>query len=202
MREETTESRGKLSAFVRGLFGNNPNCKHEIKPEMPEQLKQESDPEKAKQFWQLMVPMTAKVPDYKNINAPMSVEEMKVCMVPVEWRIRDMSIGSICIETKRLHSLFQRMDEFLELSRRISREPADAYKRIPAHVSTQIRVGKIQEQMRAIRFRLEIRDYSCKAEMQILKDRLYQLYGEAKVIDPEGTARYERMIDKQMRRAR
>ena len=147
-------------------------------------------------------PMTARVPDYKNINAPMSVEEMKICMVPYLWRMEEAVTGQTKTKTKALHRLFVKMDEFLEDSRRISREPADAYKRIPAHVSTQIRVGKIQEQMRAIRFRLEIRDYSCKAEMQILKDRLYQLYGEAKVIDPEGTARYERMIDKQMRRAR
>ena len=196
MREETAESRGKLSAFVSGLFGKNPNCKHTTTPEFPKEVEQEEP-------WKpTMPPMTARVPDYKNINAPMSVEEMKVCMVPVEWRVRDIVLNGLWSKTKKLHSLFQSMDEFLEISRKISREPADAYKRIPAHVSTQIRVGKIQEQMRAIRFRLEIRDYSNLVEMQILKDRLYQLYGEAKVIDPEGTARYERMIDKQMRRAR
>ena len=64
------------------------------------------------------------------------------------------------------------------------------------------RITGIQQQMSAVRFRLDIHDYRGNLEKDILQDRLYELYYQAKEIDPEGTARFERMIDKRMRKVR
>ena len=94
------------------------------------------------------------------------------------------------------------MTRFLEESRMISKQEVDRYKNLPAEVPQQIRIRGIQEQMSAIRFRLDVSDYKNILEMQILKNKLFELYQVAKEVDPEGVARYERMIDKKMRRAR
>ena len=84
----------------------------------------------------------------------------------------------------------------------ISKQEVDRYKNLPEEVPQQIRIRGIQEQMSAIRFRLDVSDYKNILEMQILKNKLSELYQVAKEVDPEGVARYERMIDKKMRRAR
>ena len=202
MREETKESRRKLSDFVRKVFGSNPNCRHKIEPTftdmegLVEQLEETEVPGTVDEAIQEPV-LRARI-NYRNLKAPMTAEEMTVCMIPREW-YKD-KVGLMAIQ--QFQELFKRMDEFLEISRKISKEAVDSHRRLPSNVPDEFRVRRIQEQMRAIRFRLDIRDYNSKAEMEILKDRLYQLYQEAKVVDPEGTARYERMIDKQMRRAK
>ena len=98
--------------------------------------------------------------------------------------------------------MLQNMTRFLEESRIISKQAVDRYKNLPAEVPQQIRIRGIQEQMSAIRFRLDCSDYENVLEMEILKNRLYELYQVAKEVDPEGTTRYERHIDKQMRKAR
>ena len=59
----------------------------------------------------------------------------------------------------------------------------------------------IQEQMNAVRYRLEYTDYRTTAEAKILKHRLHELYQAAKTMDPDGVRRYERMIDKKRKKA-
>lgn len=61
-------------------------------------------------------------------------------------------------------------------------------------------VERIQRQMSAIRFRLAIHDYSGTLEKTALVGKLYELYKEAREIDPEGTAKFEQMVDKRMRK--
>lgn len=135
------------------------------------------------------------VASYTNPNAPMTYHEM-ILLVP-----RDILFPKHP-KHKAVFGLLQNMARFLEDSRIISRQPVDRYKNLPDEVPQQIRIRGIQEQMSAIRFRLDVRDYKNILEMEILKNRLYELYRVAKEVDPEGVARYERMIDKKMRRAK
>lgn len=135
------------------------------------------------------------VASYTNPNAPMTYHEM-VLLVPKDiWYPRHP-------KHKAVFGLLRRMDRFLEESRIISMQPVDLNKNLPDEVPKPIRIRGIQEQMSAVRFRLDIRDYQNVLEMEILKNRLYELYRVAKEVGPEGVARYERMIDKKMRRAR
>lgn len=135
------------------------------------------------------------VASYTNPNAPLTFAEMKL-LVPLEiWNPKHP-------KHRAVFGLLRSMEQFLEDSRMVSRQPVDRYKNLPEGVSQAIRIRGIQEQMGAIRFRLDSSDYANVLEMEILKNRLYELYQVAKVVDPEGTARYERHIDKQMRKAR
>lgn len=59
----------------------------------------------------------------------------------------------------------------------------------------------VQEQMQAVRFRLSIHDYSGITEKKVLEARLFDLYETAKIIDPHGTARFERRVDKRIKKA-
>lgn len=135
------------------------------------------------------------VASYTNPNAPMTYQEMAL-LVP-----RDMWLPKHP-KHRAVFGLLQNMTRFLEESRIISKQAVDRYKNLPAEVPQQIRIRGIQEQMSAIRFRLDCSDYENVLEMEILKNRLYELYQVAKEVDPEGTTRYERHIDKQMRKAR
>lgn len=135
------------------------------------------------------------VASYTNPNAPMTYQEMAL-LVP-----RDMWLPKHP-KHRAVFGLLQNMTRFLEESRIISEQAVDRYKNLPAEVPQQIRIRGIQEQMSAIRFRLDCSDYENVLEMEILKNRLYELYQVAKEVDPEGTTRYERHIDKQMRKAR
>ena len=107
---------------------------------------------------------------------------------------------------KKVVGLIQAMARHLEDARIVSKMPASQYskgfskEKEPAKVA--FRITGIQQQMSAVRFRLDIHDYRGSLEKSILEDRLYRLYYQAKEIDPEGTARFERMIDKRMRKAR
>lgn len=135
------------------------------------------------------------VASYTNKNAPMTYQEMAL-LVP-----RDMWLPKHP-KHRAVFGLLQNMTRFLEESRMISKQEVDRYKNLPEEVPQQIRIRGIQEQMSAIRFRLDCSDYENVLEMEILKNRLYELYQVAKEVDPEGTTRYERHIDKQMRKAR
>lgn len=135
------------------------------------------------------------VASYTNPNAPMTYQGM-VLLVP-----RDMWLPKYP-KHRAVFGLLQNMTRFLEESRMISKQPVDRYKNLPEGVSQAIRIRGIQEQMSAIRFRLDCSDYENILEMEILKNKLFELYQVAKEVDPEGVARYERMIDKKMRRAR
>lgn len=107
---------------------------------------------------------------------------------------------------KKVVGLIQAMARHLEDARMVSKMSASQYSKgfskeeEPAKVA--FRITGIQQQMSAVRFRLDIHDYRGNLERDILQDRLYELYYQAKEIDPEGTARFERMIDKRMRKAR
>jgi len=107
---------------------------------------------------------------------------------------------------KKVVGLIQAMSRHLEDARMVSKMPVSQYSKgfskeeEPAKVA--FRITGIQQQMSAVRFRLDIHDYRGNLEKDILQDRLYELYYQAKEIDPEGTARFERMIDKRMRKAR
>ena len=107
---------------------------------------------------------------------------------------------------KKVVGLIQVMARHLEDARMVSKMPASQYSKgfskeeKPAKVA--FRITGIQQQMSAVRFRLDIHDYRGNLEKDILQDRLYELYYQAKEIDPEGTARFERMIDKRMRKVR
>ena len=116
------------------------------------------------------------VASYTNPNAPMTYQEMALLVPHDMWLPKHP-------KHRAVFGLLQNMTRFLE-------EPQ------------QIRMRRIHEQKSAIRFRLDCSDYENVLEIEILKNRLHGLYQVAKEIDPEGTARYERHIDKQMRKAR
>lgn len=107
---------------------------------------------------------------------------------------------------KKVVGLIQAMARQLEDARMVSTIPAKEYARgyspKQSQSQTRFRIAGIQQQMSAVRFRLDIHDYRGGLERSILEDRLYELYHQAKILDPGGTARFERMIDKRMRKAR
>lgn len=127
-----------------------------------------------------------------SLNAPLSYPEL----------IRLIPEGVDGMARLQLSGLMQSMTKFLEDTRTVSKYPADMYGTKGKPMPIGYRIRGIQEQMSAVRFRLDIHDYSGVLEQRILKDRLYELYHQAKEIDPEGTARFERMVDKKMRKAR
>ena len=130
-----------------------------------------------------------------NPLAPMTFEELLYYMSPVK-NMKPSDPGMY-----KFFNLFARMSKHLEEARKYSKQAVDKYTVMPDSVPQAIKVRGIQEQMSAIRFRLDIYDYSGALEFAILKSNLFALYQEAKKIDPEGVSRYERMIDKKMRKA-
>lgn len=132
-------------------------------------------------------------------NAPLTYEEM-LFLVPADILKPDHP------KHKKVVGLIQAMARHLEDARMVSKMPASQYSKgfskeeEPAKVA--FRITGIQQQMSAVRLRLDIHDYRGNLEKNILENRLYELYYQAKEIDPEGTARFERMIDKRMRKAR
>lgn len=130
---------------------------------------------------------------------PMTYQEM-LMLVPADILKPDHP------KHKKVVGLIQVMARHLEDARMVSTIPVKEYARgyspKQSQSQTQFRIAGIQRQMSAVRFRLDIHDYRGNLERIILQDRLYELYYQAKEIDPEGTARFERMIDKRMRKAR
>ncbi len=135
------------------------------------------------------------VPDPVNPLAPLSVDEMLAFLTPTTLP------DGRKFEKKKMKGLFLAMDKFLVDSRKYSKQAVDKYSSMPEFVPKEIKVRGIQEQMAAIRFRLDVHDYSGVMEREILKNRLFELYQEAKVIDSDGVQRYERMLDKRIRKA-
>lgn len=126
---------------------------------------------------------------------PLSVEEMEVFLTP------EILPGGTARGRKVTMSLFMAMDVLLTDSRKYSKQPANKYSSMRDFVPKEVKVRGIQEQMQAIRFRLDINDYKGVLEREILKERLFELYREAKKVDPEGVQRYEYMLDKKIRKA-
>lgn len=130
---------------------------------------------------------------------PMTYQEM-LMLVPADILKPDHR------KHKKVIGLIQAMARHLEDVRMVSKMPAGQYAKDfskeeePARVA--FRITGIQQQMSAVRFRLDIHDYIGNLEKDILQSRLYELYYQAKEIDPEGTTRFERMVDKRMRKAR
>lgn len=173
----------RLMDKVKDFFGKIGNHLVGIKPESGGEVEEYRPSER-----ELHPPVAS----YTNPNAPLTFAEMKL-FVPVEiW-------NPLHPKHYAVFQLLRNMERFLEESRAISKRPADVYK---YYSGKEIQIRCIQEQMAAIRFRLDSCDYENILEMEILKDRLFTLYHTAKKIDPDGVARYERHIDKQMRKAR
>lgn len=127
-----------------------------------------------------------------SLNTPLSYPEL-IQLIP--GRVSGMArLG--------LSGFMQSMEKFLEDTRTVSKYPVDMYGAKEKPMPIEYRIRGIQEQMSAVRFRLDIHDYSGILEQSILKNRLYELYHQAKEIDPKGTARFERSINKKMRKAR
>lgn len=137
--------------------------------------------------------------------APLTYQEMSA-LVPLKM----LTEGNIKKEI-RLAILFKEMEQDLERSRAISREPVEEVQddgdtrgltlralKMLTEDSIKIRIRKIQERMSAIRFRLAIHDYAGELERVILVERLNELYRQAKGIDPDGVNRFEQYIDKKV----
>lgn len=132
-------------------------------------------------------------------NLPLTYEEM-ILLVPAEIRNP---------EDKRHRAVFgliQCIARQLEDARRVSEIPPRqylrGYKEDQPEVQTQFRIRGIQQEMSAVKFRLEINDCRGPAERVILESRMSELYELAKELDPSGIARFERMVDKRMKKAR
>ena len=100
----------------------------------------------------------------------------------------------------------QCMARQLEDARRVSTiQPSQylrGYERGQSDVQTQFRIRGIQQEMAAVKFRLEINDFRGPAEEEILKNRMLELYELAKRLDPSGVGRFEHRIDKRMKKVR
>ena len=133
------------------------------------------------------------------MNLPLTYEEM-LLLVPAEIRNPEDK------RHKAVYGLIQTMARQLEEARRVSEMPPSQYLRFfrknepPAQ--TQLRISGIQQEMAAVKFRLEINDCRGPAEEAILKDRMQELYEVAKKVDPTGIKRFEHRIDKRMKRVR
>ncbi len=138
------------------------------------------------------------------VDRPMNYEELILTVVPEKIR------NPAHPKHKALYGLLQEMTRRLEDARMVSTIPADRYTAVSpgnilqnvSDVEKHFRITGIQRQMSAIRFRLDIHDYSGGLEREILRNRLYSLYDQARIIDPDGVGRFERMMDKKMRKAR
>lgn len=129
---------------------------------------------------------------------PMTYEELLLLVPPGVQHPDDK-------RHKAVYGLIQAVARQLEDARRVSKiSPSQyltRYQEGEDQVQIQFRITGIQQEMGAINFRLGIRDYLGTVEKVILENRMLELYEMAKNIDPAGVSRYERMIDKRMRKA-
>lgn len=132
-------------------------------------------------------------------DLPLTYEEMQL-LVPVEIQSKEHA------KHKAVYGLIQAMARRLEDARMVSTiSPSQyltGYKEEQTQVQTLFRVKGIQQEMSAVRFRMEINDYRGAVEKVILENRMLELYELAKQLDPTGVERFERMIDKRMKKVR
>lgn len=132
-------------------------------------------------------------------NLPLTYEEMQL-LVPVENRNREHE------KHRAVYGLIQAMARHLEDARRVSTilpsQYLREYREGEPEAQTQFRIRGIQQEMSAVRFRLEINDYRGAVEKVILENRMLELYELAKKLDPEGVGRFERIIDKRVKKVR
>lgn len=132
-------------------------------------------------------------------NLPLTYEEM-ILLVPAEIRNPEDK------RHRAVYGLIQCMARQLEDARRVSTiQPSQylrGYERGQSDVQTQFRIRGIQQEMAAVKFRLEINDFRGPAEEEILKNRMLELYELAKRLDPSGVGRFEHRIDKRMKKVR
>lgn len=130
---------------------------------------------------------------------PLAYQEM-LMLVPVEIRSQDHP------KHKAVYGLMQAMARHLAEAREVSTIPADqyliGYEKEQSEVQTCFRIRGIQQEMSAVRFRLDIHDYRGELERLILENRLLELYNQARILDPQGVSRFEHMIDKKMKKVR
>lgn len=142
---------------------------------------------------------TVAVMDVAYPNLPLSYGEM-ILLVPEEIRNPEDK------RHRAIYGLLQAMARNLEDARRVSKMPPSQYLKYyrenEPQAQTQFRISGIQQEMAAVKFRLEISDYRGHAEETILKNRMLELYELAKKLDPSGVGRFERRIDKRMKKAR
>lgn len=147
---------------------------------------------------EFLMNMKPKIPDYINPGSPLSFQEMVSIMVPDEVKNEKFPLHYQII------GLIAGMEQFIRDTRKYSAFSADRFSRMsaaPEGITTEYKIRMIQEQMNAVRYRLEYTDYRTTAEAKILKHRLHELYQAAKTMDPDGVRRYERMIDKKRKKA-
>lgn len=132
-------------------------------------------------------------------NLPLTYEEM-LLLVPEEIRNPDDK------RHRAVYGLIQTMARQLEEARKISKMPPSQYLRFfrknEPQAQTQLRISGIQQEMAAVKFRLEINDYRGPAEEAILEEQMQELYKAAKQVDPTGIKQFEHRIDKRMRKVR
>ena len=128
-------------------------------------------------------------------HVPMTYEEM-AAMLPDEFREGTVPKWRSYV----INRILPKVDLNLFYARQSSYMPIKQSDYTAKYDFGPLPVERIQRQMSAIRFRLDIHDYSGTLEKIALTAKLYELYKEAREIDPEGTARFERMIDKRMKK--
>ncbi|MBD5504618.1 MAG: hypothetical protein HDR09_13050 [Lachnospiraceae bacterium] len=132
-------------------------------------------------------------------DLPLTYEGMQL-LVPVEIRNKEHA------KHKAVYGLIQAMARQLDDARMVSTIPPGqyltGYKEEQDQVQTLFRIKGIQQEMSAVRFRMEINDYRGTVEKVILENRMLELYELAKQLDPTGVAQFERMIDKRMKKVR
>ena len=145
------------------------------------------------------------------VNVPVNVEHMIFPNMPLTYEemLTLVPEGIRRPGEKRhraVYGLIQAVARQLEDARVVSAIPPGQYlkgdKKEQSDVQTQFRIRGIQQEMSAVRFRLEIHDYRGAAEEKVLEDRMLELYEYAKRLDPHGVARFERTVDKKMKRVR
>lgn len=133
------------------------------------------------------------------LNLPLSYEEM-ILLVPAEIRNPEDK------RHRAVYGLLQAMARNLEDARRVSEMPPSQYlkyyRKNEPQAQTQFRISGIQQEMAAVKFRLELNDYRGPAEEAILENRMLELYELAKKLDPSGVGRFEHRIDKRMKKVR
>lgn len=133
------------------------------------------------------------------LNLPLSYEEM-ILLVPAEIRNPEDK------RHRAVYGLLQAMARSLEDARRVSEMPPSQYlkyyRKNEPQAQTQFRISGIQQEMAAVKFRLELNDYRGPVEEAILKNRILELYELAKKLDPSGVGRFEHRIDKRMKKVR
>ena len=126
-------------------------------------------------------------------DSPLTYQEM-MSLIPEEVKQKDHPHGFQIVATIRA------VDMQLTQCRILSKKPVNEseYHVDCSAIPKMIRVQRIQDQMRAIRFRLRFRDYAGDLERVILEDRLKALYAHAKSINPDMVAKFEHSVDKKI----